>query len=262
MNHPPCSAAGEFKEHVFARIIEPYGRLNKENQDRVCEIYLLLLRGLRRLSPSDSSVLLVFTTNYDLIPEALIEGDPKSQYCLGMKTSGFAAKWDPSVYASTDYDYGIFRLHGCSHWMRDKKSGEIFFQALPDTQGVDRREPCVLYPLPGKESRLNEEPFRTAYQYFEKCLENVRTIIIIGYSGRDPSIQAAIFDALESDKKKRVIVVTSGGQLREGLKGIQKRSAEFSHLTGGIETSSDSVLATVRGHSEVNIGDALKGKDA
>jgi hypothetical protein len=244
-NHQPCASAHSFKEHIFSRIIERYGKLSKDNQDKACKIYLPLFRGLRRLSHANASVLPIFTTNYDLIPEALGEGDPKAQYCTGMKTSGFVGKWDPTLYASSDYDYGVFRLHGCSHWMRDKRSGEIFFQALPDTQAPERREPCVLYPLPGKESRLSEDPFRQAYQYFERCLENVRTIVIIGYSGRDPSVQAAIFDSLENDRNKHVIIVTHGTDLRGGLNAIRERCTNCEHLTGGIESSVDMILASV-----------------
>jgi len=123
--------------------------------------------------------------------------------------------------------------------MKQRSTGRIDHQQIPGTSNSDTREPCVLYPIPGKEDRIYEQPFRCAYWHLEKLLTTAKTVVIIGYSGRDPVIQAHLLESLEHDRSKRIAVVTGGDGLREELKNFNGRCTEFKHFPGGIEKNKD-----------------------
>jgi len=120
--------------------------------------------------------------------------------------------------------------------MRLRSDGTISFQAYPDTKDSDFREPCLLYPIPGKEDRIFDQPFRAAYRHLELCLLEAKTIVIIGYSGRDPVIRAYLKEAASENctVRERPIRLGQGEAGREGQN--QKGNVEFSfperHMIG------------------------------
>jgi hypothetical protein len=242
-SHQPCQDASQFKKHIFERIVRGYGQVSPQAKDKAVYIYSTLINGLRRLTGSHPPVLPIFTTNYDLVPECVRDGTSGTHYCTGIGGSGEMKRWSRELYLRARYGVAVFRLHGCSHWMVEKDSRDIIFQALPDTAAPEYREPCVLYPLPGKETRLDEEPFRTAYQHLETCLRSAKVIVIIGYSGRDPFIQVALREALESPRQKQLIYVTGSGDLKPGpIESLKSHAHAFEHIGGGIEEHVADVL--------------------
>lgn len=128
----------------------------------------------------------------------------------------------------------------------------MFFRRFPDIGDAEIREPCLLYPIPGKEDRIFEEPFRTAYRHFELCLLAAKTIVIIGYSGRDPIIRAHLKEALELDPVKKIIVVTGGKQLRPELEELKASCQDFVHLPDGIEANANNLPNIVAGRVGVS----------
>jgi hypothetical protein len=253
--------AHELKWHIFDKIIKTYGFLSPQASAKAVDIYHPLFTGLLDLVQG-RSVLPIFTTNYDLTFEAIRDGKLDFTICNGVATTGEIGRWSRKVYETqANYRFAIFRLHGCSHWMRQKLGGGIVFQALPDIGDAEIREPCLLYPIPGKEDRIFEEPFRTAYRHFELCLLAAKTIVIIGYSGRDPIIRAHLKEALELDPVKRIIVVTGGKQLRPELEELKASCQDFVHLPDGIEANANNLPNIVAGRVGVSLADSMRITD-
>jgi 2-hydroxy-3-keto-5-methylthiopentenyl-1-phosphate phosphatase len=112
--------------------------------------------------------------------------------------------------------------------------------------------------LPGKETRLDEEPFRTGYLQLESVLTSAKLIVIVGYSGRDPFIQVALRDALKRDREKHVICVTGNKELKaEGLASLKGLASSFDHFGGGIQSNVNQVLAAANGQQVQNASDSM-----
>jgi len=240
--------ARQLKNGIFQGIIERLGLLDEQAAEIAESLYKPLFLDLLGSATNDSAALPIFTTNYDLTFEAIRDRSLDFTICNGIRGMGESFRWSQKAYEETrDYKFAIFRLHGCSHWMKQRSTGRIFFQPLPDTRNPETREPCVLYPLPFKETRIYEQPFRCAYFHFEQALVSAQTIVIIGYSGRDPAIQFRILEALEHDRTKRIAVVTGNDEVRPEFDEIKTQCAEFKHFVGGIEKTGDKLTNWVGG---------------
>ena len=225
------------KNKVFDKIIDLYGQLSRENQEKAKHIYLPLYNGLLQYCGNEPSVLPIFTTNYDLTFEALGIQDSGFALCNGLRNVGHDSEWSHEHYrGALDYRFAVFRLHGCSHWMKNKRTGRILYQSQPDRRDLENKEPAVLYPLLGKEVAVPNEPFATAYSYLRECLRAARIILLIGYSGRDPLVQQYIADSLRLDSQKIIVVISKGIGLRLEFQALNKfMGNEVLHISGGIE---------------------------
>jgi len=240
--------ASTLKEDIFRTIIRIYGELSSEAENKAVEMYRELFFVLLTEASNDPRVLPIFTTNYDLTFEVLRDGAPDFKICNGLTWKGEYRVWDPLTYENGDYSFAIFRLHGCSHWVRRVDVGDIVFQPAPDRDDLTAREPTILYPGPGKSVDIHRDPFQTAYKYLAMCLKNANTVLIIGYSGRDEAIQARLREALAVDPGKRFIVVTKHDELPNYLAAIfSDTSVRITHLRGGIERSVGRIVDVFQG---------------
>jgi hypothetical protein len=246
--------AKALKNEVFDKIIELYGQLSPENQEKAKQIYLPLYNGLLRYCGNEPPVLPIFTTNYDLTFEALGIKDREFALSNGLRNIGHDSEWSHEHYrGALDYKFAVFRLHGCSHWMKNKRKGRILYQSQPDRRDLDNKEPAVLYPLLGKEVAVPNEPFATAYSYLRECLRAARVILIIGYSGRDPLVQQYIADSLRLDSQKLIVVISKGIGLRSEFQALNKfMGNEVMHISGGIEEFKLETLAGILDSIPVN----------
>lgn len=238
------------REDIFDEIIRTYGKLSSKASTKAVQLYKDLYFQLVSATRNRPGVLPIFTTNYDLTFEAIEKKVPDFKICTGISRGGDYGVWESSLYEKAqDYDFAIFRLHGCSHWVRSRvgEIREIVFQPLPDRKDLENKEPRILYPVPDKDSRIEEEPFSTAYKYLKLCLAAAKTIVIIGYSGRDAVIQDYLGEALNTDAGKKLVIVTGGKELRPELQKIMERARGAAHLGGGIEANVDRVWKEARG---------------
>jgi hypothetical protein len=65
----------------------------------------------------------------------------------------------------------------------------------------------MIYPI--YEKHISEDPYFTLYYYFRKLLYHHDIYVVIGYSFRDPSINAAFADALNNRSDSRMIIINS-----------------------------------------------------
>lgn len=233
--------AEALREVIYRSIIELYGELSPDARTKACSIYRNFLSSLLPMALNHPQVLPVFTTNYDLTFEAISKEDPKFKICNGLDNSGYYSEWSPDVYRSGQYEFAVFRLHGCSHWVRRLSDGRILYQPMPDRDDLSQREPCILYPEPGKDSLVSNEPFSIAYENFRLCLRTAKLVIIIGYSGRDEAIQEALRGALYADPDKKFILVTKGRDDSKALESIVG-GGMLAHFDNGIEGSTGDII--------------------
>jgi hypothetical protein len=242
----------QFREHIFDRIVATCGRITGQPKQKAVGIYRQLYLDLLDATGNSPKVLPVFTTNYDLTFEAIRELVPDFTLCNGLQSMGEDRVWSSTTYRKQElYNFAVFRLHGCSHWFRFKSDGteQIIYQALPDRRDIENKGPCILYPLPGKDDRTHEEPFQTGYEELRRCLMSdfCKTIVIIGYSGRDEIVQGYLRDASVKDPEKRFIVVTKRDQFPEGLAKAIPKLNRLAHLRGGIEYCKERVIQALQG---------------
>lgn len=236
--------------YLYEKIIETYGLLSEEQQTIARNLYLDLFM---ELAARNRTVLPVFTTNYDLMFESLTDSNSQFRMINGMRPTAQGYRWDPTTYSESLADLAVFRLHGCSHWFQRKRDKAIWFQALPDLKDPSNKGPQIIYPEPGKDARLVDEPFVTAYRYFRHCLKSADLIIIIGYSGRDEVIQEALRESMADEKpwhdasvKKRFIVITRSEELPPHIDRILPKKRVI-HLRAGIEHNAGRLSAFVTG---------------
>lgn len=246
------------REKIFDTIIRFYGRLSPQAAQKAVELYKDLYLQLLEAAGNSPLVLPIFTTNYDLTFEAIRDSLSDRKLCNGLEPRGEYSVWAPEVYKKQfDYSFAVFRLHGCSHWFQDKSSGEIVFQPLPDRRDPENKEPRVLYPVPGKDERIDEDPFRTAYEHLRVCLAAAKTVVILGYSGRDLTVQRCLSDALIADPQKKFVVVTASSQLRPELAAVIPKQNIIAHIGGGIEGHTTEIWKAATGRLEIAVGDSL-----
>jgi hypothetical protein len=148
----------------------------------------------------------IFTTNYDNAIEKYCEYT-QTDLEYGFITLGARNKWNSYSFAQyipprDKFGIVLFKLHGSLSWHREHR--EIINYARPT--GYAPGSSAVIYPTQTKEYPY-EEPFKTAYRYFENCLRNAKVMIVIGYSFRDPGLISIIRDAEEANKDLTFIVL-------------------------------------------------------
>jgi hypothetical protein len=154
----------------------------------------------------------VFTTNYDWTFERVVER-LKQRITAGV--DGFVMKpmgsiWDAQVFhrlkGARRWQFVLFKLHGSTSWYR-QTSGRIV-KIMHAEKDPGRLTNVVIYPTQAKTRLVDDEPFRTAYQYLRACLSiGARLCLVIGYSFRDPEINQAFKLGLANNPRLCMIVL-------------------------------------------------------
>jgi hypothetical protein len=98
----------------------------------------------------------------------------------------------------------LFKLHGSTSWF---KSGRQFIKSdAPIYAGADASfENLLIYPA--KKKVALDDPYFTAYDYFQRTLENCNLCLVIGYSFRDYDALSRLFSAASHNQNLQVIVL-------------------------------------------------------
>jgi len=157
---------------------------------------------------NDPGPTVVFTTNYDPAVERycaaqslrLIDGfvhDQRTQEYL----------WSRGAFdelsGSPNESLVLFKLHGSANWHLEQ--GRII-KGLPtyDADDPDYRNVMI---FPATRKVAIEEPFFTAYDYLEQCLDKADSCLVIGYSFRDYDTLMRFKSAKLSNKHLRIAVL-------------------------------------------------------
>jgi hypothetical protein len=164
-----------------------------------------------RSKDNECNVINVFTTNYDSLLERGIAGS--YEVIDGFRdVSGEAAKWDPSAFDTPPSEgkvrVNLFKLHGSLSW-RDKNTGQpvkVVTEEQPSSESKMFGESLLLYPA----SKIPpvKEPFGVLYGCFTRKLFAVSKCIGIGFSFRDPYLNAVFVDFLRRSKDNALCVIS------------------------------------------------------
>jgi hypothetical protein len=194
----------------------------------------------------------VFTTNYDPAVENFC-ALKHSDYEL---TDGFyydkATRehfWQENVFDGFDLTKGkrnivLFKLHGSVDWLRVKSADRIRRAlAMYDEMDADAYENVLIYPATRKIAV--EEPYFTAYDYYQKCCERAKVCLAIGYSFRDYDALTRLRGAMTGNPKLHLALLSPDAQaVLKTLPLPRDREVPFSFLFG-LETYLKDYLAAI-----------------
>jgi len=164
----------------------------------------------------------VFTTNYDLAIEQYF--DNKTQPIINL-VRGFRQRpisktlyWSRTIFV--EFIPGIegrsivlFKLHGSSDWVTENETKQITI--TPPVHLTDLRyENTVIYPAMRKVAI--EEPYSTAYDYFQRCSEHAKLCVAIGYSFRDYDALTRLRSAARLNSNLKVLLISPHASDRAG----------------------------------------------
>jgi hypothetical protein len=193
------------------------------------------------LQRNDSLPTVVFTTNYDPAVERfcaeqrlrLIDG-----FAHDERTQEYV--WDRATFdelsGSPPGSLALFKLHGSANWHRD---GGRIIKGLPTYDAGDPDfQNVMIYPATRKVAI--EDPFFTAYDYLEQCLDRAERCLVIGYSFRDYDTLMRFKSAKLSNKSLDIEVLDpAANDLCEHLRSHGISAHPFPHEfgTGGEDLS-------------------------
>ncbi len=169
-----------------------------------------LLDGIFSQLDPQKYPLVVFTTNYDPAIET---------YCRECRASyeledGFAEEVGRGVWRRQKFDnflfpggkksVVLFKLHGSATWA--KKDGQVV--KLPFGIYAEREENfenVLIYPARRKVAL--DDPFFTAYDYFQRTMDACGCCIVIGYSFRDYDALTKLASASILNTRLKLLVI-------------------------------------------------------
>lgn len=202
----------DLRECVLQVIVRTYSDVDAERARYLYGWLLFWLKGYCE----GWCPLPIFTTNYDWTFERMVEKAGKAK--LNRLIDGFVPKktgtfWTPNVFhrlkGSRGWDFVLFKLHGSTSWYR-QPSGDIT-KTTHAEKDPGQLTSALIYPTLSKSALVNSDPFFTAYQYLRSCLTlGARLCVAIGYSFRDPEINAAFRAGLACNSTLQVLILDPG----------------------------------------------------
>ena len=147
---------------------------------------------------------LIFSVNYDTAIEQLCNVYKKTY------TDGFDYSWNPKLFQNNKLDFHLYKLHGSIMWYKTDR-GDYLKLPLPPKEGKvklifgEEAHHLMLYPMQKWEF---DEPLLEMMQHFRSYLESAQSVIVIGYSFRDPYMIKIFHDAARKNQKLFVILVS------------------------------------------------------
>jgi hypothetical protein len=188
-------------------IYDHYGVLNRE---KIVEVYDPLVNILMQIVGEDK-LLPIFTTNYDCCFEEYVkEVDFELVDGFSPTHGGREIIWKEDTFDILRLNMAkryliLFKLHGSVTWYED--AGVIkYLSASIHRPSNERIKNVLIYPAKNKIAL--DEPFFTAYDYFQRCLDHSTRGVFIGYSFRDYDTVTKVKSALKFNNKLRLVILS------------------------------------------------------
>jgi hypothetical protein len=198
----------ELRSVIEKTIFDHYSVVDKE---KVVELYDPLINILSK-GVGEANTLPIFTTNYDICFEeyckekglSLIDGFPLSP------STGRDYIWEDSNFDKFIPDKNkkhliLFKLHGSVTWYEERGMVKYLGASL-HLNGKGSIKNTIIYPAKNKIAL--GDPFFTAYDYFQRCLDRASIALFIGYSFRDYDTVTKIKSALKHNPNLRILVLS------------------------------------------------------
>jgi len=234
----------DIKEYMFnLYVFQP-----EKHGDKLEKIYrpLIELLLVDCIFGAESEELPIFTTNYDLAIENLVDRRFMSNFDF---VDGFEAvgRYGEYIFSPSEYEkprskttIKLFKLHGSLNWWNRKFDNRIVpwsdITHVHNPNYDDR--PVVIYPA-GYGPYPRDE-FHVLHEYLETYLANAKHCIVIGYTFRDIGRASHIFDDIMRDLNKELKVIISNvkgsiDELKEAKNLFGKYEGRYEYYSGGIE---------------------------
>lgn len=178
--------------------------------------YLSALGGLLQHEPS----VYVATLNYDRTFEIMAEQG-------GLPCSTGVADWSKSgEWHWPSEGFRLLKLHGSIDWASTRSNDDALPQVhvAPAPAGQAVREPAVLF---GGHNKLTASgPFLELLAQFEIGLRSAETLLVCGYSFRDPHVNEIITRWINVNRANRIVVVDPSARVssdRESYRSVLSR---------------------------------------
>jgi hypothetical protein len=188
-------------------IYDHYGVLNRE---KIVEVYDPLVNTLMEIV-GEHKFLPIFTTNYDSCFEEYVkEADFELVDGFSPTRGGREIIWKADTFDNLRPNMAkryliLFKLHGSVTWYDD--GGVIkYLGASIHRPSNERIKNVLIYPAKNKIAL--DDPFFTAYDYFQRCLDHSVSGVFIGYSFRDYDTVTKIKSALKFNDKLRLLILS------------------------------------------------------
>jgi len=161
----------------------------------------------------------IFTTNYDVIIEKYFENLNNNNIGI-FNFFNSKNEFDPNIIQGKIFNketiISIMHLHGSIFFYKDIIENKILNTPISSYLEDKRYENKIIYPL--KDKTPIEEPFFTYYDYFSRCLDNAKYLIVVGYSFRDSESLNRIKSSLIFNKELKIIIIDSNAyKIKENI---------------------------------------------
>jgi len=237
----------ELEDNIKEYMFNLYVFQPEKHGDKLEKMYrpLIELLLVDRVFEIESEELPIFTTNYDLAIENLVDRRFMSnfEFVDGFEAVGRLGEYfSPSEYEKPRSKTAIklFKLHGSLNWWNRKTDNRIVPWA--DITHVHNPNyddiPVVIYPA-GYGPYPRDE-FHVLHDYLERYLVKAKHCIVIGYTFRDIGRASHIFDDVMRDLNKELKVIISDikgsiDELKEVKNLFGKYEGRYEYYSGGIE---------------------------
>lgn len=200
----------EFLDYVYECLITKWTQYDRQRAQP-------LIQPIRRLLESDQNFdLSVFSLNYDLIFESLLNSDEEKLVHVGFSPDRWIGDFgDPNDGTKLKF----FKLHGSVDWYFDEQDQEVKL-GVPDGA-----KPLLVF---GSGSKIQSyDPFLSLLANFSEKLKSSILYVVVGYSFHDKYINNILIQGLSAELNKKMIVVDPCMELDnrgfiEQLEGFQR----------------------------------------
>lgn len=174
----------EMLAHIRDIVLEKFVINSREYDEKIKQMFDKLQHILVESGMKDFKI---FTTNYDMVIDEyrdiydfeLVDGFKED----GRHRSVWTGSWEPQSTKTLLY---LTKLHGSVNWYRDSTNRIIQFGGKAEAD-----KSILIAPTEGRKD-YTVDPFSTLLKHFEEELENVKTLVVIGFSFRDDDINEII----------------------------------------------------------------------
>jgi hypothetical protein len=189
---------------------EIFNQFSRDNLrvDNIQTIYSSIFDTIKKYS----SLVKVFTTNYDVAVEEYLERND-ILYEDGFRLNQYKKRylWDPTVFdestaASNTQAVHLFKLHGSLNWKEHRIHGIEKATTQRKIFEPDYLRDIVIFPTISPKIGSDVEPYRTLRGNFVDSMKTSDACISIGFSFRESHLNEIFKEFL--DRKKLLLVIS------------------------------------------------------
>ena len=179
------------------------------------EIKANYLQGFGKLVQDTGAKVRIFTLNYDLALETALESYSACRTQVGFDTEN---RWNKDLYDEPDVDINIYKLHGSVDWYESN--------GLCIRSDEPKEKRLLIF---GTDNKLQSiDPFLSMIYQFREYASKAKVLIVIGYSFGDQYINKIIFQALQTDASKKLLIIDTNAEgLRKNISNICLDEMDF-----------------------------------